>query len=152
MDTASLSGARSHLHHIPTTSEVSVVLSKSARSQGQRTHPAETCKTFKPVSGPQPLCKQRKAGSAASTSPGLTSSQPHTQNSRVPTCLCQEAQKTSFPERADGGTDGPHSFPGYLAWRGSYPHHPAWLHQALWDSGFLQRHCHLQIPDRGGGW
>lgn len=56
------------------------------------------------------------------------------------------------PVRADKGLMlAPHSFPGYLPWRGSYPRHPAWLHQALWDRGFLHQYCPLQFPDRGNG-
>lgn len=51
---------------------------------------------------------------------------------------------------ADRRTNTPCSFPEYLPWRGSYSHSSTWLHQALWDRGFLHRY--FQFPDWENGW
>lgn len=65
----------------------------------------------KPDAGPQSLCEQGRAGGAASTSPGLTQSQPHSKNGCALACLCQEALKDTLP--CADRTNIPSSFPEY---------------------------------------
>lgn len=108
---AKASSARScvyHRSHIPTIQEV---LGESVRSRGHRFCPVETCKTGQTGCWATVPVWAGQAGGAASTSPGLTQSQPHSKNGCALVCLCQEALKDTLP--CADRTNIPSSFPEY---------------------------------------